>query len=250
MLMAADLTRALDPSQLMRDSGLEPDPWQEQLLREHPRRCLMLCSRQSGKTEVAITLAEHTALYQPNSLVLIVSPSLRQSSETFRRLKLLHASLTDVPAFAAESALRAQYGNGSRCLALPGAAATLRGYARANLVIVDEAARVSDEVLTAIRPTMAVASNATLIALTTPAGKRGWFYEAWSGGDETWHRVRVPATECPRLTPQFLAEEKRALGPEQYRQEYALEFLDDDQAVFGVELVDRAFTAEVVPLWA
>jgi hypothetical protein len=83
MLMAKDLMRAFDPVQLALDAGIMPDPWQAKLLRERPKRCLMLCSRQSGKTETAIFLGIWTALYEPNSLVLIVSPSQRQSQEVF-----------------------------------------------------------------------------------------------------------------------------------------------------------------------
>jgi hypothetical protein len=49
MLMAKDMARMLDPTQLARDVGLTPDPWQAQLLIERPKRCLMLCCRQSAK---------------------------------------------------------------------------------------------------------------------------------------------------------------------------------------------------------
>lgn len=75
MLMATDMARAFDATRLMRDAGLTPDAWQAKLLVKRPKRALLCCSRQSGKTEVAITLAEHTALYEPGSLSLIVSPS-------------------------------------------------------------------------------------------------------------------------------------------------------------------------------
>lgn len=248
MLMARDLMRAFDPTMLMRDVGRTPDAWQAQLLRERPRRCLMLCARQSGKTETAVTLAEHVALYEPGSLSLIVSPSQRQSGEVFRRLMQLHSALKDVPQLTAESALRAQYANGSRVVALPGSERTVRGYAGAKLILLDEAARVEDDLLAALRPMLATV-NGSLIALTTPAGKRGWFYEAWTSGDDTWHRVRVSASKCPRLSKAFLAEELRELGPMMFKQEYELEFLDDNEAMFPVELIERAFTPEVRAIW-
>ena len=56
----------------------------------------------------------------------------------------------------------------------------MRGYAAADLVIIDEAARVEDDLISAFRPMLAT-SNGRLIALTTPAGKRGWFFDAWHG---------------------------------------------------------------------
>lgn len=248
MLMATDLSRCLDPSLLMQASGLTPDPWQADLLRKRPRRTLTLCSRQSGKTEVAITLGVWTALYEPGSLTLIVSPSQRQSGECFRRLMLLHSMLKDVPELAAESALRAEFANGSRVIALPGSSITVRGYAKARLIILDEAARVDDELLAALRPMMATVDG-SLIALTTPYGKRGWFYEAWTGGDKSWHRVRVPASQCPRLSKEFLDEERRELGAMRFGEEYELAFLEPDESVFPTHIIDRAFTDELRPLW-
>ena len=119
-VMATDLQRCLDPTRLMHDAGLVPDAWQAKLLRERPKRCLLLCCRQSGKTETAIHLGLWTALYEPGSLVLIVSPSQRQSQEVFRRALLAFNKLQGVPALTQESALRAELSNGSRIIALPG----------------------------------------------------------------------------------------------------------------------------------
>jgi hypothetical protein len=84
--------------------------------------------------------------------------------------------------------------------------------------------------------------------LTTPAGKRGEFYRAWTEG-EGWDRVKVPASQCPRLTQAFLDEEKRELGPQMYRQEYELEFVDDAECMFPVEMIERAFTKEFTAIW-
>ena len=247
MLMARDMARCFDPVLLMRDAGLEPDAWQAALLRERPKRALLCCARQTGKTELSITLAEWTALFEAPALVLIVSPSQRQSGEVFRRLMLLHSSLKDVPELIAESALRAEYANGSRVIALPGSERTIRGYAGARLIIVDEAARVDDSLFAALRPSMATVDG-SLLMLSTPFGKRGEFYRAWAEG-EGWTRIRVPASMCPRLAKAFLDEERRELGPMRYSEEYELAFLEPDEAVFMTVLIDRAFTTEVRPLW-
>ena len=111
---------------------------------------------------------------------------------------LNHAKLDGAPPLVAEIALRAELSNGSRIIALPGSSITVRGYAKAKLIILDEAARCPDELLAALRPMMATADG-SLIALSTPFGKRGWFYEAWSSGELTWRRVKVPASDCPGL---------------------------------------------------
>src|SRR4051812_12606072 len=70
-----------DPGLLMRAAGMSPDPWQTALLRSSSSRLLVLCCRQAGKSEAAAALALHTALLQPGALVLLLSPSERQSGE-------------------------------------------------------------------------------------------------------------------------------------------------------------------------
>jgi hypothetical protein len=247
-MMAGDIARCLDPALLARDCGIFPDPWQANLLRARPRRSLLLCSRQSGKSTVTALTALDTAIYQAPALVLLVSPSQRQSAELFRTVMNFHAKLEGAPALNAESILKAELANGSRILALPGTERTIRGYAAADLVVIDEAARVEDELLTAVRPMLAT-SNGRLVALTTPAGKRGWFFDAWTGDEADWHRTKVAASDCPRISQAFLDEELRELGAQRFSEEYGLEFLDPDEAVFPSAIIAAAFTTEVLPLW-
>jgi Terminase large subunit, T4likevirus-type, N-terminal len=246
MLMARDMARCFDPVRLAQDCGVTPDPWQAELLRTASRRVLMLCSRQSGKTEVAILKAVWQALFDPG-LIVMVSPSQRQSSEIFKRFVTRYGELKDVPELVNESALRCELANGSRVVALPGSEKTTRGYAAVKLAILDEAARIEDDLLQAIRPMLAT-TNGSLVALTTPAGKRGWFFEAWHG-DGDWHRVRVPASECPRISKEFLEDEKKELGAMRFSEEYELEFVDDETAAFPHDIISAAFTSNVKPLW-
>ena len=247
-MMALDLARALDPVVFAGDCGLTPDPWQAGLLRSTARRALLLCSRQSGKSTVTALLALWVALFEAG-LVVIVSPSQRQSAEMLRTIKGFLAHLKDGPSIAAESALKLEFGNGARILALPGTEKTIRGIAGAALIVIDEAARVEDELLAAVRPMLATAKGGgRLVSLTTPAGKRGWFYEAWHG-DNTWQRIKVSASDCPRISQEFLDEELRELGAQRFSEEYGLEFLDPDEAVFPSEIIAAAFSQEVRPLW-
>ena len=247
MSMARDLARALDPVKFAHDCGVTPDPWQADLLRSEARRALLLCSRQSGKSTITALLALWVALFEAG-LVVIVSPSQRQSAEMLRTIKGFLAHLNEGPLINAESALKLEFANGARILALPGTEKTIRGIAGAALIVIDEASRVEDELLAAVRPMLATVANGRLIALTTPAGKRGWFYEAWHG-DSTWQRIKVSASDCPRISEDFLAEELRELGAQRFSEEYGLEFLDPDEAVFPSEIIAAAFSDEVSPLW-
>ena len=56
-------------------------------------------------------------------------------------------------------------------------------------------------------------------------------------------RVRVPATECPRIRAEFLEEERRADGRAWFRQEYLCEFVDNGVGMFDAGMVERAFDA-------
>ncbi len=89
-----------------------------------------------------------------------------------------------------------------------------------------------------------------LIALSTPAGRRGWFYESWEHGGDVWDRTRVAASHCPRISQAFLDEELKQLGAQRFSEEYSLQFIDPDEAVFPSTIINAAFTDAVVPLWA
>lgn len=237
-----DLRRALDPVLLARESGLDPDPWQADVLRSGATRMLLNCCRQSGKSTITAILAVHRAVYHPRSLILLLSPSLRQSQELFTKCK---AALPVRP--ESESALRLELPNGSRIVSLPGKEATIRGYSGVSLLIVDEAARVEDGLYYALRPMLAV-SGGSLLLLSTPWGKRGAFHEEWTKG-EGWERYEIPATECPRITPEFLEQERRALGVWWYSQEYMCEFRETEDQIFASDVIEAAISPEIEPLF-
>jgi Terminase large subunit, T4likevirus-type, N-terminal len=248
MAIAADLAAALDPCVLAEQAGLVPDPWQVDVLRSGAPRVLMNCARQVGKSTTTSILAMHTALYHADALVLMLSPSLRQSAELFRKCLDVYRVLARPVAPQAESSLRLELDNGSRIISLPGSEATVRGFSGVDLLCIDEASRVEDSLYTALRPMVAV-SGGRLVALSTPFGRRGWWFEAWTGRED-WQRVEVPATQCPRISPTFLAEEQAALGPWAYRQEYCCTFSETLDQLFSHDVVMASISPEVTPLFA
>lgn len=249
MLIAADFARAFDPVIFAQDCGIDPDPWQGDLLTSTAPRALLLCSRQSGKTTTTAVIALHTAIYLPGSLIIIVSPSQSQSGEMLRTVKALHTMLDGVPEAIGDSVLKFELTNGSRILALPGSALTVRGYAAPAMVIVDEAAGVSDDLIQAVFPMLATRKDGRLILLTTPKGKRGFFYETWISGGPEWKRVKITAADCPRISPAFLAEQMKLLGPTRYAEEYDCCFVDNDMSAFSTDLIDAMFQNDLEPLW-
>ena len=247
MGIAADLACALDPVRLAEQGGFTADPWQAQVLRSTAGRILLNCSRQSGKSTVTAILAVDTALYAPGSLVLLLSPSLRQSQELFKKALGLYRALDRPVSPEAESALRLELENGSRIVSAPGKEGTIRGFSGVRLLVVDEAARVPDELYYSVRPMLAV-SGGRLVALSAPFGTRGWWYEAWRS-PEPWERYEVPAAACPRIPAAFLEEERRSMGEWWFEQEYGCRFMDHQDAVFRRADIEAALSADITPLF-
>ncbi len=216
------LRLALDPSGLLAAQGLTADPWQRELLLGNARQVLLCCSRQAGKSTVVAALALHTALFRPESLILLLSPSQRQSAEIFRKLLDAFDALGRPLPTRYRSQLRLELANRSRVLCLPGREETVRSFSGVRLLVIDEAARVRDDLYRSVRPMLAV-SQGRLIALSTPFGQRGWFHQEWVG-DGPWQRVRITWRDCPRISEAFIDEERRALGPGWVAQEYETVF--------------------------
>jgi hypothetical protein len=250
MTLAASLLQRLrlsDPVELFRRSvGETPDAWQAAILTSPKDRLILNVSRQSGKSTVAAVLAVGTALGEPGSLTILAAPTERQAGESARMCRGFLDALGQP--LAAESALRLELPSGSRIVALPGTEKTVRGLSAPALVVIDEAARVPDELFYALRPMLAT-SKGRLMLLSTPWGKRGEFYQTWEYGGEEWEKVRITAEECPRITPAFLDQELASMPDYVFRQEYMAEFSDSSAQVFGTDLIERALSDEVRPLF-
>jgi len=227
--------------------GLAVDDLQGLVLDTKSRRGILNCSRQWGKSTITAAKAMHHAAHEPESLTLVVSPSGRQSAEFLRKVEGF-ARKAEYPVKGdGDNELSLVLPNRSRIVGLPGNEATVRGFSAVSLLLVDEASRVSDELYLTIRPMLAVSGGA-LWLMSTPFGKRGFFYEVWTGGGTGWERVRAPATECPRISQAYLKEEREAMGERWFRQEYLCEFEDSTSGVFDRDLVEGAVREGVRPL--
>jgi hypothetical protein len=178
-------------------------------------------------------LGLHAALYKPGSLTLLVSPSLRQSSELFRKVTDLRGLLPAPPDLLEDNKLSMAIKSGGRVVSLPGSEATIRGFSGASLIVEDEAARVDDALYMAVRPMLAI-NNGRLILMSTPFGKRGHYWREWSEG-KSWQRTEINATKVPRISKEFLEEERAALGAWWFSQEYMCEFRESSDSVFSLE---------------
>jgi hypothetical protein len=221
----------------------DADAKQAEALRSGSKRVVLNCTRQWGKSTVTAAKALHTATQHTGSLTLVVSPSARQSGEFLRKASTFARRLGMPAKGDGDNEISLALPNGSRIVGLPGKEETVRGFSAVSLLLVDEASRVSDDLYRAVRPMLAV-SNGSLWLMSTPFGKRGFFYETWMHGGTEWQRVRATARECPRIPAAFLEEERAAMGERSFRQEYLCEFEDSVSTLFDREIVERAFSGE------
>jgi hypothetical protein len=218
-----------------------PHPWQEDALRSTSKRQIFLTSRQAGKSSTAAVKALYKALTHDDATVLLISPSLPQSQEIFRKCLGYYRTLGRPKGTKSESALRMELGNGSRIIALPGSEKTIRGYT-AHLVVMDESGEVSDDLFAeAAIPSVAM-TDGDIVCIGTPKGGRGWFYRLWEGKDPTWERYRVTADDVPRDLSDLIATTRAIRGERGVRQEYYCSFEVDSDAFFRVEDLERSLT--------
>ncbi|WP_169747627.1 terminase large subunit domain-containing protein [Demequina iriomotensis] len=243
--LGRDLAAALDPVRFAAGLGFEAERWQARLVRSRARRVLVACARQVGKTTTTSLKALHVAVYEPGSLVLIISPSQRQSDEMLLRVKALYRALGQAKP-SRDSGSELVLENGSRIVSLPGTEGTSRGFAGAKLIVLDEAARVPDDIFASVLPM--VASDGAIWALSTPWGRRGWFFEGFESREATWEKHRVTVYESAQYDDVRIAEVRAALGGFVFASDYECVFGDTDTQLFGSELVRAAFTSAVKEL--
>ena len=235
--------------------GFMPDAKQAEVLRSAAKRGILNCSRQWGKSTVAAAKAVHRAFTRPGSLVLVASPTERQSAEFLRKAAGMARRLRIRPRGDGDNAISLLFPNGSRIIGLPGTQETSRGFT-ASLILMDEASRVRDDVYDALRPMLAV-ENGDLWMMSTPAGQRGFFYDTWVGNtwmgntwmrNQDWFRMSVKATECPRIAADFLEGERAGMVASVFEQEYMCCFQGDGREYFERQLVLDAVDSSIPEL--
>lgn len=245
--MSDDLAYSMDPALWAKEVlGFTPDPWQAKLLRSRSRKIILNCSRQSGKSTTCAALGLHESIYRRPSFGLVIAPSQDQSGELMLKFDEFRGAV-ELPSdyLSTDTKLAVRFANGNRFVARPGSEKTARSFSAVTLLLEDEASRVLDPLYNSVRPMLSV-SNGRHILMSTPFGKRGHFWHIWNEMRDAWEWYEIPAEMCPRITPEFLAEEKR-MNP-WFEQEYHCQFMEAIDSVFGYDEVMGAISSEVLPL--
>lgn len=229
--------------------SFRPDERQAEVLESASKQGVLNCSRQWGKSTVSVAKALHRAYTVPGCLVLVASPGERQSAEWMRKAREMARPLLGEARARrdGDNPISMLMPNGSRIVGLPGTDGTVRGFSAVSLLLIDEASRVEDAMYKALRPMLAV-SGGDVWLMSTPYGRRGFFYEAWEHGGSDWFRVHGPATECARIPREFLERERNVMGALSFRQEYMGEFVDNGSGLFERGVLEAALDENIRPL--
>ena len=147
--------------------GIDLDQWQRGLVMSNrgSRQCV-LTFRQSGKSTAAAVAIAHSMIFRPGSTSLAIAPTQRQSAEVARKVRAnliaTGQKLTTDNTFELSC-------SDSRVVALPGSTDdSIRGLSIDGELVVDEAARVDDQIYAACRPMLARHSTvARLLVMST-----------------------------------------------------------------------------------
>lgn len=231
----------IDPALWVREVlAITPTAWQETFLRAPlGASILALTARQVGKTTTAAWAIAHAMLYTPGSLSVIGCPAQRQSAEAVRRVREV---LIKVNAkLKSDNVYGLELENGSRVLALPSSDDSIRGLTVDGWIIADEAARLDDDLITALRPMRARRPLARFAMLSTAWSRSDPFWRAWASDDPSLIRLQATAdTDNTLFAPGFLEQERRAMGEHDFQREYLGVPGGGQASPFTWELFDRA----------
>jgi hypothetical protein len=210
-VFAGAFLHALDAAAWAHDCfQVDLDDWQADSLRAAGAQ-LLLCSRQSGKSHTVALKALHHMLFTPNAMIIAASPTEDQSKELFRKLTGFYDRLPHAPRTSVRNTTELELATGARCCAVPGSERTIRSKSAVTLLIIDEASRIDDSLISAVTPMLAT-TDGDLLALSTPFGKRGWFWEQWTTG-KAIPALRRRRPTARALMPNFWRRSGSAWGP-------------------------------------
>ena len=221
MSQLREVAYRIDPALWVREVlGITPTAWQETFLRApFGASILALTARQVGKTTTAAWAIAHAMMYTPGSLSVIGCPAQRQSAEAVRRVREI---LIKVGAkLKSDNVYGLELENGSRVLALPSSDDSIRGLTVDSWIVADEAARLPEDLIAALRPMRARRPQARFAMLSTAWSRTDPFWRAWASEDPSWIRLKATAdTDSTLFAPGFLEQEQRALGEHDFNREY------------------------------
>ncbi|RKY98248.1 MAG: hypothetical protein DRQ10_07620 [Candidatus Hydrothermota bacterium] len=227
--------------------GMKPFQYQTEFLRDDHPYIIVASARQVGKSTMVSARALWEALANDGITVLILAPTFRQSQITFRKIRaaiernkrifsrLIKRLRSDYIQFINDSEIY--------CLPAGEEGITIRGFT-ADVLIIDEAAFVPDEVFASVLPSITT-RHSKLYLLGTPAGKTGFFWKAWN--NPQFKRYRIRASDCPIHKKEKIELAKTLMPSLKFKTEYEAEFVEEMDTFFSPSDINSA-VIDIPPL--
>jgi len=230
---------------------------QDFILNDPSKTIILNIARQTGKSTTAAIKAIHTAYWVPNALVLIMSATKPQALEVVRKIKnFLNTSRfttwKEIMPKGKENKAEVELNNSktrtkSRIISVT-ASDSARGYSP-TLVICDEMAfwEDQDETFNSVVLPMVDATDGTILALSTPNGRHGSFWNCYQS--KHWSAYHFNWRANPLNTQEKMDRKKETMTPLQFRAEYEAEFVSSRDSFFTSSEIKNAVHEDANQGW-
>lgn len=272
-----ELARSLSASYYLTSIGFKLFDWQRAVLDDPCKRICIDGARQGGKSTIMAGVCCHHAKYNPKSLSVILTPSLKQSNEDIIKIREFMDHDSEYPKRIKDGGDgEIVLANKSRILVVTASDDAARGFSAPGIVLFDEASRIDDSVFKAVKPMLTGCKRSRIYEISTPNGKKGFFYGHFTGKSKRWSRYLVrggydavvgpqgipiviptqfkPDTDQYKffISPRHLDEDEQMENLESieydirnYNQEYGCEFVTAENQAFDQNLIDSLFGSSI-----
>jgi hypothetical protein len=210
--------------------GFTPSPKQAEVLDHSAQRLILNCARQWGKSTVIALKSLYVAVHAPNTTIVVLAGAEDQAGLLIDKVVDAAAALQLASKRVRGRTHSIELTNGSKVYAITHSARTALGHT-ADILVVDEAAVVKDEVIAAFLPALA-RRNGKIWMLSTPNGETGLFYNIWHDENlKHWHRVKATIDDVTYVSREFLDEYIKLAGP-RLQQDFYCEFVPASGRIF------------------
>lgn len=230
------------PSANQQFEGYSPQPWQADVhrylmnARGTGKMAVVKSKRQCGKTYMCENQLLYFAINYNNTTSAMISPTLNQSRKVYKEL-VKAIQYSNIIRRKNETLLEIELWNGSIIFFKSSEQRdSLRGYTISGILIIDEAAFISDDILQMVSPWCNV-HRAPMLIVSTPMFRNGFFhqyYEIGMSGDK-----KIKSFDWNDYdTSIFLSSEQleyfsKIMPKSQFKTEYLGLFADDNAGVFS-----------------
>lgn len=223
-----------------------------------PARIRIMCAgRQVGKSRTLAIEALYRAFTQPRALVLLVSAGEVAARRLLEECAAL-ATASPIMSGSVVDDLKTEivFSNGSRIISVPASQKQIRGWP-VDLLIIDEAGFVDNDIWRAAEPAVIARPGARIILSSSPwGGVDHYFRLLWRRGmdapDERYASFHWPTSLNPNVSDDDLAEIRERETSHYFNREYLAEWVEETGAYFTTAELDeaRADYAMVDPMTA